>query len=305
MRCMCALYAQFLLLLLSFSSAASVKPAEIVYPVKKSEMDHRFNDVIELIDTALQKTLSTDGPYILRPARIYMSWKRSLEEIKQGRELNLIWGVPTRDNLRHLLPVRIPLRKGLPGYHLLLIHKDHQVKFAKIGSQASLRQLRPGLWVNSTDVDIFRLNGFDVIEGNSYEGLFKMLMFRRLDYLPRSVNEVFKEFSQRAKEFPRMAVEETLVVYYPLPLFLLVSKDYPELAKRLEKGLNFMVNDGSFDRIFYKYHRQGIEQVNFSHRKVIRMLNPLLPNEIIPFDREKLWLDVTDPESLLSGPDIQ
>ncbi|CAM3899049.1 hypothetical protein VA7868_00516 [Vibrio aerogenes CECT 7868] len=304
MRYMCAVYAHFLVLFLSFSPQASAKPAEFIYPVKKSEMDHRYNDVIELIDTALQKTLISDGPYILRPARIYMSWKRSLAEIKKGSELNIIWGEPTQENLQHLIPVRIPLRKGLSGYHLLFVRTAHQAQFAQVNSPGSFRKLRPGLWTKSNEVDIFRLNGFDYLVGNSYEGLFRMLMIGRFDYLPRSVNEIFKEAEQRTTEFPQMAIEETLALYYPLPLFLLVSKDHPELARRLEKGLNAMVNDGSFDQIFYKYHRHSIEKANLNHRKVMRMLNPLLSNEFIPFDRKKLWLNVADPEHNVT-PDSQ
>jgi hypothetical protein len=51
-----------------------------------------------------------------------------------------------------------------------------------------------------------------------------------------------------------------------------------------------MIQDGSFEKVFIKYHRKDIEQVKLRDRRLFKIQNPLLPSTA-PLDDEKLWFD--------------
>lgn len=44
------------------------------------------------------------------------------------------------------------------------------------------------------------------------------------DYFSRSVIEIYEELASRKQLYPKMVVEETILLYYPLPLYFVVNK---------------------------------------------------------------------------------
>lgn len=264
-------------------------PLEAVYPPPESADDIRDLDAVKLLRTALEKTEPSDGAFAMYPSKSgVMSTARYQKEVQDGVRLNVIWAAVTEELEQDALPVRIPIRKGILGYRIFLIRKQDREKFAKITTLDELKQLTVGQGHGWKDVEVFKANGFPVITGDSYEGLFKMLVNGRFDYFSRGINEAPEEYAARKDDLPDLWVEERLLLYYPWPKYFFVSKNAPLLADRLERGLNMMIEDGSFDEIFRKYHGASIQAANLKNRRLFTISNPLLP-ATAPLGRKQLW----------------
>lgn len=113
----------------------------VIYPGD----EFRFAEYLETLRTALDKTIASHGPYVLKPASVSMNEDRYLAEARSGKLVNVVWSAATRDNERNLLPVRIPLGKGILGYRIALIHKDNQHMLGQIKSLDDLRNIASAL----------------------------------------------------------------------------------------------------------------------------------------------------------------
>ena len=68
------------------------------------------------------------------------------------------------------------------------------------------------------------------------------------------------------------------------------ASKYPQIAERLEYGLEEMVKSGELKRLFEQAFSKYIGGLDFKNRVIIDVENPLLP-ESTPLDREELWFD--------------
>ncbi len=273
---------------------------EVVYPAFESRTDTRYLDVLELLHLALEKTRPDYGSFSLRPSTMRMNEARALEALRTGVMVNVAFSSTSAEKERTYLPVRIPLRKGLLGYRLLLIHEDSQEKLAAVRSVADLRGLRVGQGLGWGDVAIYAANGIPVNTGN-YDALFSMLDLGRFDIFPRGVGEIFREHDRVALSHRHLRVEPTLVLHYPWPYYFFVAPGAPRLAARLEAGLWRMVRDGSLDAIFFKYNAEMIRRARLHERRLIRLDNPFLPRET-PLHDARLWFD---PYKFRPGPRVE
>jgi hypothetical protein len=67
------------------------------------------------------------------------------------------------------------------------------------------------------------------------------------------------------------------------------------LAKRLEAGLEIMVNDGSLKAIFNATYGDALKIADLKSRKIIFIKNSSLP-PLTPLDRKELWYDPFEEE---------
>lgn len=272
----------------------------VIYsPSPVSQDDKRFDYGINLLQQVLEKTISSYGPFKMLPAE-NMNVGRAIEFlIKEDAEtVNVVWSTTSQNREKSLLPIRIPIRKGLLGYRVFLIKKENQAKFDNIKTVEELKKLKVGQGHIWNDVKVFKENGFDVVTGPDYEGLFRMLAEDRFDYFSRGFNEAPEEYEARKDMLPSLSIEETILLYYPWPKYFFTSKNNPLIAKRIELGLKIMIQDGTFEEIFKKYHKKDIERVNLKNRKLFKIINPLLPSKT-PFDQKELWFDPVDSLSAL------
>ena len=135
-------------------------------------------------------------------------------------------------------------------------------------------------------------NHFNVVTGSSYDGLFEMLVNKRFDIFLRAAVEVLDEYDQRKKALPDLAIEDSIVFYYPLPMYFWFPKtdEGRRLAARAEEGMRMMIADGTYDRIFDKYQRHKIERLRLKERRIFRIANPFVGPET-PFADKRLWFD--------------
>jgi len=279
------LYCQLLLT----STALLSTEQEVIHPPKEIEGDTRDDDIVELLEMILEKTVKTDGPFKMHPA-VQMNEARYTESIKQGKHLNLIWTSVTTDLEQQLLPIRIPIRKGILGFRVFLIRKQDQAKFRTIRSVDDLKELSVGQGHFWNDVKVFHANGFKVVTGSSYEGLFEMLIQGKFDYFSRGINEAPMEYEARKHRLPDLSIEQEILLYYPWPKFFYVSPNHPELKDRLERGFKLLIADGAHQKWFWKHNQEAIKRSNLKNRRLFTLKNPLLPLSI-PFNQKQLWYD--------------
>jgi hypothetical protein len=188
------------------------------------------------------------------------------------------------------VPVRIPLDKGLLGYRIFLIHRDRQAEFSRIATLDQLRAMTVGQGLGWTDVQIWRSNGFTVVEGTSYDGLFSMTVGRRFDFFSRGLVEIVGEYQKRAAGMPDLHIEESLCVHFPMPWYFYFARTEAgkRLAARVEAGLRAMIADGSFDANFERQHRDILRRQNLAGRRIFELTNPLLTPET-PLGDRRLW----------------
>lgn len=254
--------------------------------------DHRYDYHWSILRLALDATGKKWGPYRLTYAPP-MNEKRQLQELghTNGR-LNVVIRETNRDYEKRYLPVRIPIDRGLLGYRVLLINRSQQADFAKVQSLADLRPFRIIQGADWGDVAILRQAGLTVVTDPDYDGLFRMLARGHGDAFCRGVTEVEGEMQEQGARYPRMGIEKTLLLYYPLPTYFWFPRtpQGEKLAQRAEEGMRLLMANGEFQRLFLQYHGELIDRLALRQRKLIRIDNPDVP-ESTPFGDASLWFD--------------
>jgi len=260
----------------------------VIYP-KSDSTDNRFTDLIELLEMALEKTKEEFGPYKLRPSKSKMTEPRIKISVKEGsNKVNILWNTPTKENIKHFLPVNFPPRKGILGYRIFIINKKDQDKFSNIKTLEELKKLEVLQGLGWGDVAVFKANNFKVKVGSNYEGLFKMMDLGRVDYFSRGITEAFVEVNNRMDKLKNLKVEESILLYYDWPYYFLLNKKNTRLKKRLERGFDLAVKDGSRDKHFNKWYKKYIDQARLKERKIFRIKNPLIW-EGINLEKKEYW----------------
>jgi hypothetical protein len=271
----------FLCLLFAWHGMAAA--VEIVrFPRPEFEGDHRFDYALQLLQLGLSKT-GTD--YRVQLAPIPMNQERQVSEIEADRSIDVAPIPSSAEREERLLPVRIPIQKGILGWRLGLIRKGDQGRFAKVNTLDDLKRVRLAQGQEWPDTQILRGNGIDVITAPRYEGLFKMLVSERFDYFPRSVNEIWDELDAHGGT---LEVESRFALHYFYDAYFMVNKKNTRLAQAIGQGLEKAIADGSFDRLFDQYHGERLRKAHLDKRVVIELRNPLLTPDT-PSDRPELW----------------
>lgn len=237
--------------------------------------------IIEVTETEYWKASVQHSKSIMKRDRAFVS-------LIKGSEIHVMAEAPKPGWESKLIPVRIPIRKGVQGFRTFLILKQNQTMLSQINTIEELQKIPTGSGVQWSTTAVLEKNGFNVVTGTDYEGLFKMLTKGRFITFGRGINETPVEFEQRKDLYPDLAIEKDLLLYIPLPTYFFVSPKRPELAERIEKGLNTLIDDGSFDVIFNQYFGKIIKDANLSERKMLKINNPNLSAET-PLEVEKYW----------------
>lgn len=207
--------------------------------------------------------------------------------------VDVVWTATNQDMENDVLPVRVPLYKGLLGYRVLLVHRDNAHLFDSVRTKGDLLRFRYGQGRGWTDSDIMEANGMTVVMANKYESLFYMTDGKRFDAFPRGVHEPWLEMKSR----PELAltVDTNILLVYRMPFYLFVAPGRPQLAKDIENGLLDAIDDGSFDTFFYASPtvQMVIDRVDLSTRQVFELTNPALPVNT-PVNNPKLWIDLDE-----------
>ncbi|MCJ8321426.1 MAG: hypothetical protein MJK12_17455 [Colwellia sp.] len=241
-----------------------------------------------LLKLALEETRDDFGSYQLQAVDIAMVQQRSITMLSAAQHIDVIWTMTTKQREQTLQAVYIPLLKGLMGYRVFLIRQGEQKRFTDITELSELKLMLAGQGINWPDSQILRANNIPLVDALG-KSLYEMLARHRFDYFPRALTEISKELVQH----PNVVMESHLMLQYTAPLYFFVNKNNSTLARRLELGLSRAINNGKFDRLFYRLRAPEslITQLNIEKRLIFKLENPLLSEKTKQLQANSaLWL---------------
>lgn len=237
--------------------------------------DDRNVYFIELLNQALTRS---GKPYTVVMRNRGATHSRQMQMVVDGL-VDVLWDAPGPDVDKRIMPIEIPIDKGLIGWRIFFINADDQALFAKITTEEQLKKIPLGQVKYWHDTSILRANDFNIVETPSYNGTFKMLTSKRFSYFPRSIAEIWSEQKNQKSMLSNAVIEQHLVLQYPIAYFYYVNQNNKVLAQDIQQGLEMMLRDGSFDKLFQQYNGGYIANANLKNRHVIRIKNPYMSDE--------------------------
>ncbi|HSC82240.1 MAG TPA: transporter substrate-binding domain-containing protein [Pseudomonas sp.] len=276
---------RLLSLLALLCSLPALAGEQLTYPLHSADSEPEPY-VVELLRQALEHSGSGHS---LRPSAKVMPQSRAQLALEQNdQSVQLMWAMTTREREQNLLPIRIPIYKGLIGWRVILVREEDRDWLKSIDSLDQLKSMRVGQRADWPDTHILRSNGLQVITSQNYESLFRMLDAGRFDLFPREVVVAWDEQQRAKSQGLELAVDPHIVLHYPSTFYFFTSRARADLATDIQRGLEAMLADGSFDRLFEQYHGATLAQARLDQRRVIELQNPDLPEQT-PFARKELW----------------
>ncbi|WP_323813238.1 hypothetical protein [Cellvibrio sp. NN19] len=243
----------------------------------RGQKDARHAYKFALIKRILEVTRADFGDYEIVPFSEEPSAKRQALLISEGKILNLLWASPGTVIARaDVITVPVDILRGLLGYRVCLINPDN---FPNTEKLTSINQLQIAQGLNWADIDIYKHNGITPKQAPTFEALFDMLAAKRYECLPLGADEIMHTWRHQKNEFPFLVVEPHMLIYYDYPIYLHISKQFPELAERIKTGLEKLQRSGEFDRLFKQYHAKDLALLQLNQRKIFCLKSPYLPEQ--------------------------
>ncbi|MGE6263329.1 hypothetical protein [Aeromonas media] len=236
-----------------------------------NDLDSEYQ--LKLLELALDRA---GQPYKLERVELNLNQFTLQQELRKGKTINVFWMGTSSALESSLIPVPIPLFRGLEGLRLSFIHTDAQEKFNQVNTLADLKQLKAAQGVGWADNKILEQAGIATYAGR-YSNLFRLINDGdKLDFFPRGLVEIFAERRELAAQYPNLAIEQHLLIRYPFAEFFFVSPESPKLAKAIQTGLERAYADGSFMKFFHENPRirEALASANLERRVTISLPNP-------------------------------
>jgi hypothetical protein len=265
-------------------AAAPPEPTTVVYPRHLPQQDRQVDYFISLLHAALQRS---GARYALIQTQSEMVQSRALLEMASNDPgIDVFWTMTDPQREKNLLPIRVPLDRGLIGWRLCLARAADRERLRDVLDLKDLARLTAGQMHDWPDTAVLRANGLPVQVSTHYQGLFQMLSTGRFDYFPRSIFEIDSELTSFADQ--NLVIDPYLLLHYPAALYMFVRPGRPRLAADLTRGMNALVADGTFERLSRQIFGDLLQRHRIDQRRVLRLRNPLLPAQT-PLDRKALW----------------
>lgn len=282
-----------ILLILGLFLSYSYASLDISYTTPRGGMDKRYEYNIELLKASLEVTKAEFGEYSISPSEFKdISRKRQVDLVENGK-IDVTWEPANSELQDKLNSIKIPIFKGLLGYRLFFINENEIDSFLKINTLDELKSKTMCTGLGWGVTKLYEEEGFKLIVSPAYEGLFEMIEKGRADYFSRGVNEIFTEYKTYSPKYPKLHIESHLALYHPLPFYTYTTKSKKGdlIAKRVEIGVKKLIENGEFDKLFNQYYGDLVKKADISKRKVFRIKNPFLPDDV-PFDKKEYWIEL-------------
>lgn len=246
---------------------------------------------LNLLKEALSRS---DTSYDISLLKSEMNQKRKVEEALAG-SIDIFWSMTSQQLEEVVIPVRIPIFKGLLGNRLLIIRSEDQQQFSNVKDKQDFIRFSAGQNRYWPDARIIEENGLPLITSYKYKNLYPMLEGGRFDYLALGAQEIWGELGKNPD--PSLKVDTAILLQYRSPAYFFISPEKPGLAKDLSQGLESMLADGSFDEMFNDQLNidELYRKAQFTKRKIIRLQTPQL-SSLTPIGRDELWLELFNME---------
>lgn len=240
----------------------------------------RDNYPYELIKLALDSTIQSHGSYQLNSYKKQHSFNRRHYMLEQGLTFQITSFGASQSVNSNLIAIEVPIYQGMLGFRLLATNIDSNKELITVQSLEELQALKAGFNNQWSDFPIFKLNELRVETASNFISLYSMLHYNRFDYLPRSIREIDVELERFKGTSTNLLINDTLALYYPHPVYFHVSPKYKNLAKRIEIGMNNILNNGTFKSLFLSHHAEIIDkhkpnQLNVIHLKRDKHFRPV------------------------------
>jgi hypothetical protein len=259
-----------------FSVPGSAAEPMVVSYLKLDDFDVHYRYRYQLIEQILEITRPEFGSYQLKPYTSLTSSIRYGQLLSEGQQLNLLWASPgTPIAKADAVIVPVDILKGLLGYRVCLINETALPNLNAINDLESFGKIKIGqaLW---PDREVYRFNKVAEIDAPNFSALFKMLGAKRFDCIPLGIDEVEQVYQDKKLQYPFLAIDSHLLIYYQYPVYFYVSKKHPELAKRITLGLQKMQNNGDFNKLFLKFHAQDMARLDVKKRILVCLQSPYI-----------------------------
>ncbi len=240
--------------------------------VKHYQKQARYQFGADLLHLALSK-LNTPFEIITQDTQGVNEGRGELLVI--SGELDLQWVSTSNGREENMIPIKIPIYRGMLGLRLLLVTKLNYPTMSKISSLSQLREFVGGHGSHWLDLPVYKANELKVKTYGNYQTLFAQLEHNRFDYFHRGLNEIWQEQLNHAD---KLKIAGNIMLFYPHPVYYFVNKDRPKLAKKIEEGLKMTLMDGSFKKLFLSAHNDIIKKAQLAKRKLIVLKNPVVPS---------------------------
>ncbi|WP_457446861.1 substrate-binding periplasmic protein [Roseateles sp. P5_E4] len=276
-------------LLVMFAAAcateAPARPAPLVYPQHEPGRVPQWHYMQAVIKLAITRS---GADYELMESPVPMTQARVVRELadRSGR-IDLCWTMTSIEREARLLPVRVPMDRGLIGCRVAFVRPEDVDRWRDLHDLNELSRYVAGQGQDWPDTAILRANGLPVQGISRYEALFDMLRMRRIDYFPRAVFEIDDEATTPAAH--DLVIEPHVLLRYPAASYLFVRPDRPRLAAELQRGMEAAASDGSLARLFQQYFGDLLRRHHLARRRQLLLKNPLLPPET-PLHKPAYWL---------------
>ncbi|MET3108349.1 ABC-type amino acid transport substrate-binding protein [Oxalobacteraceae bacterium GrIS 2.11] len=277
-----------LLLLPCWSWADTLK---IVYGNLQGR-DSRFEFSFAALNLALEKS---GASFELIKSPSPMTDARAVVELL-NKEIDVVWLGNSPELETSLLPVMIPVTRGLLGYRIPVIRADEQDKFSLINDLSDLKKFLACLGVGWPIADAWRDNELPVTTVGRFESLFKMTRAGRVDYIPFGAGSIHSYLNQYARDNADLEIENHLVVVYPYyDFFFFVHKDNSKLHDLIEAGFRKAYADGSYKNLFLTHPEfAGLRDLKLDKRQAIFLKNAHVTKEELEIN-PRYWTNLGSP----------
>jgi len=278
-----SLVSKILLATLLLSSFAMAKDA---IKVKHYQQQARYEFGLKVLDLALSKL--GEKYEIVGPKTQDINEARGELLITSGH-LDIEFMSTTPDRETNMIPIKIPIYRGLLGLRLLLVKPLINTEIKNVDSLSKLQNFVGGHGKHWGDLPVYAANNLKVVTVVQYNNIFKMLKLGRFDYFHRGANEIWSELERYSDDF---VVADNIMLFYPHPVYFFVGKHRPSLAIQIEKGLKIALEDGSYQQLFQEYFKDTITRSQLNSRQLILLTNPVVPAGTPPIDTS-WWMPPT------------
>ena len=261
-------------LLCSFSGYANTQLS-----VRYSAGSHPYS--AELLALVLSKSAITIVPVEVPSIP---SQTRAIRLLGDKNGIDVFWGVTSAKWEKQAKAILIPIDKGLLGYRIPLVHVSNKNMFAEVTHSGQLRSFLFGLRQDWPDSAIFERNELSTLRYGTGAKPIEMLRTGHIDALAYDIFDVSKNYGNDVIH------DQHIAIRYPSAVYFFVANNNETLHKLLQDGLLAAIADGSFDALFYQYFAAAIAQANLKNRRIIELINPLLPRSA-PIQQQQFWLD--------------
>ncbi len=234
----------------------------------------------QVLHAILTVTISEFGPFEIKENTTeYPGLEESFVFSKQQHHLFVTIAGNQKFKSDDMIMIAKPIAKNLLGYRIPIIKLTDVDKFTSFSALSEIQALKNGIPVSWSDATIFRHNGYTVAEEGDFDDVFDRLAKDKFQYTAFGANEVQSIFNHRASKESGLVMDESIMFFYPFPLVFYVNPAMPSLAKRIEVGLQTIIETGELDKIFNSYYANIVSDLSLDKRQVFVLENPLIPAE--------------------------